>query len=130
MNQSTRLRTLKTKTFSCRLRALSLVIAALGIPFAGNSQAGTIIDPGFNLFETVTVQRWFDYRRHSIAPMQKEQTMMMMLFAMLGSSVQLGALVDLSDALVFIVAIPNLLGLYLLAPLIRKELKDYETNHR
>jgi len=37
-----------------------------------------------NLFETVTVQRWFDYRRHSIAPMQKEQTMMTLLFAMLG----------------------------------------------
>ena len=37
-----------------------------------------------NLFDTVTIQRWFDYRRHSIAPMQKEQTMMMLLFAMLG----------------------------------------------
>jgi alanine or glycine:cation symporter, AGCS family len=37
----------------------------------------------------------------------------------LGSSIQLGALVDLSDALVFIVAIPNLIGLYLLAPRIR-----------
>ncbi len=51
-------------------------------------------------------------------------------FVVLGSSVQLGAVVDLSDALVFVVAIPNLLGLYLLAPLIRKELADYEANHR
>ncbi len=51
-------------------------------------------------------------------------------FVVLGSSVQLGAVVDLSDALVFVVAIPNLLGLYLLAPLIRKELTDYEANHR
>ncbi len=47
-------------------------------------------------------------------------------FVVLGSSVQLGAVVDLSDALVFVVAIPNLIGLYLLAPLIRKELTDYE----
>lgn len=50
-------------------------------------------------------------------------------FVVLGSSVQLGAVVDLSDALVFVVAIPNLLGLYLLAPLIKKELSDYEANH-
>ena len=48
------------------------------------------------------------------------------LFVVLGASVELGALVDLSDALVFVVAIPNLLGLYLLAPIIRKELMRYE----
>ncbi len=47
-------------------------------------------------------------------------------FVVLGSSIQLGALVDLSDALVFVVAIPNLLGLYLMAPLIRRELISYE----
>ena len=47
-------------------------------------------------------------------------------FVVLGSSVQLGALVDLSDALVFVVAIPNLLGLYLLAPTIRDELARYD----
>jgi len=51
-------------------------------------------------------------------------------FVVLGSSVQLGALVDLSDALVFVVAIPNLLGLYLLAPLIRRELENYENHLR
>jgi AGCS family alanine or glycine:cation symporter len=47
-------------------------------------------------------------------------------FVVLGSSIQLSALVDLSDALVFVVAIPNLLGLYILAPLIRSNLIDYE----
>ena len=51
-----------------------------------------------------------------------------LIFVVLGSSIQLGSLVDLSDALVFIVAIPNLLGLYLLAPLIRKELNRYESD--
>ena len=44
----------------------------------------------------------------------------------LGSSVQLGALIDLSDALVFLVAIPNLIGLYLLAPVVRAELLRYQ----
>ncbi len=52
-----------------------------------------------------------------------------LVFVVLGSSIQLGALVDLSDALVFVVAIPNLLGLYLLAPTLRKEIARYE-QHR
>lgn len=47
-------------------------------------------------------------------------------FVVLGSTVQLGSLVDLSDALVFLVAIPNLIGLYLLAPRLRREVLRYE----
>lgn len=47
-------------------------------------------------------------------------------FVVLGAAIQLGALVDLSDALVFVVAIPNLIGLYLLAPRIRRELSAYQ----
>ncbi len=46
-------------------------------------------------------------------------------FIVLGSSIQLDALIDLSDALVFVVAIPNLLGLYFLAPVIRGEMLSY-----
>ena len=49
-----------------------------------------------------------------------------LLFVVLGSSIQLSALVDLSDALVFVVAVPNLLGLYLLAPTLRRELAAYD----
>ncbi len=51
-------------------------------------------------------------------------------FVVLGASVQLDALIDLSDALVFVVAIPNLFGLYFLAPVVREELKRYEQNQR
>jgi len=51
-------------------------------------------------------------------------------FVVLGSSIQLGSLVDLSDALVFVVALPNLLGLYLLAPKLRRELRAYEGRMR
>ena len=52
-----------------------------------------------------------------------------LVFVVLGSAIELSALIDLSDALVFIVAIPNLLGLYLLAPLIKQELKAYEAKY-
>ena len=47
------------------------------------------------------------------------------LSVVVGSSITLGALVDLSDALIFIVAIPNLLGLYLMAPVVKRELERY-----
>ncbi len=50
-------------------------------------------------------------------------------FVVLGSAIELSALIDLSDAIVFIVAIPNLLGLYLMAPVIKRELKAYEEKH-
>lgn len=53
-----------------------------------------------------------------------------LMFVVLGTSVQLGALVDLSDALVFVVAIPNLIGLYVLAPIVRQELKDYQSRRQ
>ncbi len=50
-------------------------------------------------------------------------------FVVLGSAIELSSLIDLSDAIVFIVAIPNLLGLYLMAPLIKRELSAYEEKY-
>ena len=50
-------------------------------------------------------------------------------FVVLGSAIELSALIALSDALVFIVAIPNLIGLYIMAPIVKAELKRYEATH-
>ena len=47
------------------------------------------------------------------------------LCVILGSSIDLGALLQLSDALIFVMAIPNLLGLYFLAPVVKRELDRY-----
>ena len=46
-------------------------------------------------------------------------------FVVLGASINLGALIDLSDAMIYVVAIPNLMGLYLLAPVLRREVLSY-----
>ena len=46
-------------------------------------------------------------------------------FVVAGAGIDLGAVIDLSDALVFVVAIPNLIGLYLMAPVVRRELERY-----
>lgn len=48
------------------------------------------------------------------------------LFVALGCMIQLDAVLDFSDAMVFLVALPNVIGLYILAPVIKKELKSYE----
>ena len=42
-------------------------------------------------------------------------------------SVQLGAILDFSDAMVFVICVPNVLGLYLLAPFVKRELQSYRT---
>jgi AGCS family alanine or glycine:cation symporter len=46
-------------------------------------------------------------------------------FIIIGSSIQLSAVLDFADALIFVMAIPNLLGLYILAPEVKRDLKIY-----
>ena len=46
-------------------------------------------------------------------------------FVALGCIVQLGPILDISDALVFLICVPNILGLYFLAPIVKRELASY-----
>ena len=46
-------------------------------------------------------------------------------FVALGCTVQLGPILDISDALVFLICVPNILGLYILSPIVKKELDSY-----
>jgi len=47
------------------------------------------------------------------------------LFIVIGASVELSAILDFADALIFVMAIPNLIGLYILAPEVKRDLKAY-----
>jgi len=47
------------------------------------------------------------------------------LFIVIGASVQLSAILDFADALIFVMAIPNLIGLYILAPEVKRDLEEY-----
>jgi AGCS family alanine or glycine:cation symporter len=47
------------------------------------------------------------------------------LFVALGCTIQLEAVLDFSDALVFLICVPNILGLYVLAPVLKRELAAY-----
>lgn len=48
-------------------------------------------------------------------------------FGGLGCTIELSAVLDFSDAMVFVIALPNILGLYMLAPVIKKELQGYQS---
>jgi len=43
-----------------------------------------------------------------------------------GCTMSLNSIVGIADALMFIMAIPNLIGVYLLLPVIRRALHDYQ----
>jgi len=51
-------------------------------------------------------------------------------FVALGCVVQLGPILDISDALVFLICVPNVLGLYILAPIVKGELDNYRSRLR
>jgi AGCS family alanine or glycine:cation symporter len=48
------------------------------------------------------------------------------IFIALGCTINLTTVLDFSDAVIFVVALPNILGLYILAPAIKKELANYQ----
>ncbi|MFC2126757.1 alanine/glycine:cation symporter family protein [Bacteroidota bacterium] len=47
------------------------------------------------------------------------------LFVIVGSSASLGAVTDFSDAMIFAMAVPNIIGLFFLFPKVREELTKY-----
>lgn len=48
-----------------------------------------------------------------------------LVMVVIGCTMSLGAIVDLADGLLFLMAIPNLIGLYLLAPVVKREVEAY-----
>lgn len=47
------------------------------------------------------------------------------VFVIIGAAASLGAVTDFSDSMIFAMAIPNLIGVFLLMPKVREELKRY-----
>jgi AGCS family alanine or glycine:cation symporter len=52
------------------------------------------------------------------------------LFVALGCMLQLGAILSFSDSLVFLICVPNLFGLYVLAPVVQRRLESYDWSRR
>ncbi|WP_119155181.1 alanine/glycine:cation symporter family protein [Caldimonas tepidiphila] len=52
------------------------------------------------------------------------------VFVVIGATMELGAVIDFSDAMIFAMAIPNVIGLYVLMPVVRAELARYDARLR
>ena len=53
-----------------------------------------------------------------------------LLFVVAGSSMQLGSVIDFSDAMIFAMAFPNMLGIYFLMPVVKRELNEYWADYK
>ena len=51
--------------------------------------------------------------------------LLFLIFVIIGASMQLGAVIGFSDAMIFAMAFPNLLGCYFLLPVVKRELDSY-----
>ena len=48
-----------------------------------------------------------------------------LFFVVVGASISLGAVINFSDAMIFAMVVPNIIGVVILSPIIKKELKKY-----
>jgi len=48
-----------------------------------------------------------------------------LLFVIVGASISLGAVIDFSDAMIFAMVVPNIIGVVMLSPIVKKELTKY-----
>ncbi|AEH01659.1 sodium:alanine symporter family protein [Lacinutrix sp. 5H-3-7-4] len=48
-----------------------------------------------------------------------------LFFVIVGASISLGAVIDFSDAMIFAMVVPNIIGVVMLSPIIKKELTKY-----
>jgi AGCS family alanine or glycine:cation symporter len=56
--------------------------------------------------------------------------MLFLLFVIAGASMQLGSVIDFSDAMIFAMAFPNVLGIYFLLPTVKRELDEYWADYK
>jgi AGCS family alanine or glycine:cation symporter len=56
--------------------------------------------------------------------------LLFLFFIIVGSSMQLGSVINFSDAMIFAMAFPNVLGIYFLLPVVKKELDEYWAEYK
>ena len=132
----------------CTITALVIgTTAAIDPNFAGDAQGVAMTSAAFErqfawfdiplafaalLFAFSTMISWSYYGLKGWTYIFSENTfgqiiykLIFCAFVALGCVVQLGPILDISDALVFLICVPNILGLYVLAPIVRREMNSY-----
>lgn len=135
----------------CTMTALVIVIsgqyrvpgAADGVQLTSNAFATVIgwfpyvLTVAVLLFAFSTIITWGYYGAKAASFLANESKAVLYGFkfvylamAVVGCTMQLGSIVDVADALLFIMAIPNLVGVYLLMPAVRRHLVSYQARVR
>ncbi len=84
------------------------------------------------LFAFSTMISWSYYGEQAWCYLFGEQNwvkvlykLMFCVFVVIGAAVSLSGVLDFSDAMIFAMAFPNIIGLYFLMPVVKRELDDY-----
>jgi AGCS family alanine or glycine:cation symporter len=132
----------------CTITALVIGTAQVAAPdFAGDAKGVAMTSAAFEreiswfpiplafaalLFAFSTMISWSYYGlkgwTYLFGESERGQTIYKLIFCAfvaLGCVVQLGPILDISDALVFLICVPNILGLYFLAPIVKREMNSY-----
>ncbi len=130
----------------CTMTALVIIVTGNhlnedGLDGVGlTSSAFSTVIPGFEYILTIAVvlfafstmlswsyyglQAWkFLFGKGRVADLVYK--ILFCIFIVIGASASLGAVVGFSDAMIFAMVFPNIIGLILLAPVVRKEVKRY-----
>ena len=59
---------------------------------------------------------------------EKFYQVVFLVFIIIGTTTSLTAIIDFSDMLVLSMAVPNIIGLYMLAPVLKKEVREYQVS--
>lgn len=59
---------------------------------------------------------------------EKFYQVVFLIFIVVGATTSLAAIIDFSDMLVLTMAVPNIIGLYMLAPVLKREVKAYKAS--
>ncbi|MCP5475826.1 MAG: alanine:cation symporter family protein [Rhodanobacteraceae bacterium] len=130
----------------CTMTALVIVISkeyvgggADGVQLTSNAFAGAIswfpylLAFVVFLFAFSTMITWAYYGAKAASFLARESKAVLYGFkffylamAVVGCTMNLKSIVDIADALLFIMAIPNLIGVYLLLPVLRKAVDSYD----
>lgn len=136
----------------CTITALVIVITGTWNPAVDPSQGVALTSAAFEsaipwfpwiltvavvLFAFSTMISWSYYGLKAWTYLFGESPMtdviyklLFLFFIVVGSSMQLGSVIDFSDAMIFAMAFPNILGVYFLLPVVKKELDDYWAEYK
>ncbi|ADY25227.1 amino acid carrier protein [Deinococcus proteolyticus MRP] len=132
----------------CTMTALTLVVTGVyknpdlsGVTMT--SAAFSSVVPQFSWFVTLavilfaisTIITWAYYGTKAVGYLTGENKTAILAFqvffliaTVIGASLDLNSIIDFSDSMIFVMSIPNIIGLYLLMPVVKRELAEYRAD--